>query len=76
LSNLTALFKDETRMHPRSMKVQQNGCNLQAPCHHPITTAAKTVKTRSISFVVHSCSTNYVALSMIIITSHCLSTHT
>ena len=41
-------------------------------CHAAITWKARTVKTRSISFLIHSCSTNYVALSMILITSHCL----
>jgi len=38
--------------------------------------ATTVLKTRSISFLIHSCSTKYLALSVFIITSHGLSTHT
>jgi len=39
------------------------------PLHHR---KGKTARTRSIYFLIHNCSTNYVALSMIVIMSHCL----
>jgi len=39
------------------------------PFHHR---KGKTARTRSIYFLIHNCSTNYVALSMIVIMSHCL----
>jgi len=48
----------------------------QVPCCHSITWKAKAVKIRSISFLIHSCSTSYVSLSVSIVTPHCLSTHT
>jgi len=51
------LFEDETRMHPRAMKVQRNGHKV--PRRHPITEKQKQlINTRSISFLIHSCSTN------------------
>jgi len=58
-------------MTPRARKVQQNGHK----CHAAIP-SQKTAKTRSISFLIHGCSTSCVALSIIIITSHYLSTRT
>jgi len=42
------------------------------PSHHR---KATTVKTWSISYLIHSCNTHYVAVSVIIIMSHRLSTH-
>jgi len=53
LSN--GIFKDETRMHLRARKVQQIWS--QVACRLPIIWKAKTVKTRSISFLIYSCST-------------------
>ena len=49
-------------MHPLAMKVQQNGYKLTSAA---ITWKEQTVKTRSISFLIHSCSTNSAALSML-----------
>jgi len=59
-------------MHPRAMKVQQNGHK----CHVTIPSQKRENSENSINFVINSCSTNYVALSMVVITLHCLSTHT
>jgi len=56
-------------MHPRAMKVQQNGHKCMPPSHHR---KAKTAKTRSSYFLIHNCSTKHVALSMVLIMSHCL----
>jgi len=66
------------------LKMKRECILVQWKCNEMVTSATppshhrkeKTVNTWSISFLIHSCSTNYVALSMIIFTSHCLSTHT
>jgi len=54
----------------------QGKCNkivtsAMPPFHHSKNKNSK----KSICFLINSCSTNYVTLS-VIITSHCLSTHT
>jgi len=58
-----------------SFKDSETKCS-QVPCCHSITWKAKSVKIRSISFLIHSCRASYVALSVNIITPHYLSTHT
>jgi len=46
------IFKVETRMHAHAMKVQQNGHKCHTPpSHHR---KGKTVKTRSIYFLIRS----------------------
>jgi len=52
----------------RARKVQQKVDKRHAAI--PSLEKRRTVKTRSISFLIHSCGTNYVALSMMIVTSH------
>jgi len=69
------IFRDETIMHPRAMQVQQNRQKCHAVSVIP-PQKSENSKTRSISFFIHSCSTKCVALSVDIITSHCLWTHT
>jgi len=61
-------------MYPHAMKVQQNGDK----CHAAIPSPEKREHLKILSnfFHVHCCSTNYVALSVIVITSHSPSTHT
>jgi len=67
------IFRYETRMHPCSMKVQQN----RQKCHAAIPPEKSDNSKNWINFFyIHSCSTNYEALSVDIITSHCLCTHT
>jgi len=66
------ISKYVTGMHLRAMKVQQNG----QKCHVVIPSQKSKNSKNSINFfLMHSCRTNYVALSMIV-TSHCLSIHT
>jgi len=70
----TAIFKDETRMNSRARKVQQNGHK----CHAAIPSLEQWRQCRlnSINFFhINCCRTNNVTLSVIIITSHCLSIH-